>query len=267
MGRDVPIARLLGLALFAAPAALAAFAPWLFPGDPLAPMGRPFASPGPDHLLGTDDLGRDLLAALAHGGRRSLLLAAGVALAAGALGLTLGVVAGQWGGWRDRLILRLTDASQVVPRFFLALVILALLGHGVVTLWVVLSLTSWAAIARQTRIEAQSLRGAGFVEAALLMGRSRWRVALSHVVPHAIPIAAPHLPLVFASCLVTEAALAFVGIGDPNTASWGALLQTAHLHALRGWWLAVFPALALALACVGLALMSIGDPPRRARVE
>lgn len=267
MGNAIELARIVGAALFLVPVALAAFAPWLFPGDPLAPVGEPFMPPGPIRILGTDDLGRDLLGALAHGGRQSLLLAAGVTAGAGTLGLCLGILAGQWGGWRDRLILRLTDASQIVPRFFLALLVMALFGHGLATLWIVLTLTSWATVARQVRIESRSLQSAGFVEAALLMGRSRSAVAMSHIVPHAIPIAMPHLPLIFASCLLTEAALAFIGIGNPNLVSWGLLLQTAHLHAMRGWWLAVFPALALSLACVGLALMSLGRPSRRAGLE
>ena len=261
--RPTTRARIIGAVLLLATVALSVLAPWLFPGDPLASVGQAFESPGRTHLLGTDDLGRDLLAALAHGGRRSLLLAACVTLTAGFLGLALGVAAGQWGGWADRFVLRLTDASQVVPRFFVALVVLALLGHGAFTLWIVLSLTSWAAIARHARIESQSLRTAGFVEASLLMGRSRFAVAMGHVVPHAIPIVAPQLPLVFAAALVTEAALAFIGIADPNVVSWGSLLQTAHLHAMRGWWLAVFPALALTLSCVGLALMSLVQPVRK----
>ena len=103
------------------------------------------------------------------------------------------------------------------------------------------------------------LRHAAFVEAAQLLGTSRAKVALRHLVPNVLPLVMPQLPLIFASALLIEAGLCFLGAGDPNRLSWGILIQSGQAHALRGWWLALFPGLALALASVGLTLLSIGQ--------
>ena len=249
--------RRLGTLLLAAPLAAVLLAPMLFAGDPREPSGAPFLAPGLAHLLGTDDLGRDLLAALAHGGRASLLSGALVTLGAGLIAVVLGVFAGLAGPGLDRLIVRLMDLSQIVPRFFLALIASAWLGPGWVQLAFILALTGWASLARQVRAEARSLRHAAFVEAAQLLGTRRRTIALRHLLPNVLPLALPQLPLIFASALLIEAGLCFLGAGDPNRLSWGLLIQTGQTHALRGWWLALFPGLALALTSVGLALLTL----------
>ena len=245
-----------GLAL-ALPLAVVLLAPWLFPGDPREPSGSPFIAPTLAHPLGTDDLGRDLMAALAHGGQASLMTGAVVTLGAALIGLMLGVVAGTAGPLLDRLIVRLMDLSQIVPRFFLALLTSAWFGPGWLQLAVILALTGWATLARLVRSEARTLRHAAFVEAAQLLGVSRAKVALRHLVPNVLPLVLPQLPLIFASALLIEAGLCFLGAGDPNRLSWGILIQTGQSHALRGWWLVLFPGLALALASVGLTLLSL----------
>ena len=245
-----------GLAL-ALPLAAVLLAPWLFPGDPREPSGSPFIAPNLAHPLGTDDLGRDLMAALAHGGQASLLTGAVVTLGAALIGLVLGVVAGTAGPLLDRLIVRLMDLCQIVPRFFLALLTSAWFGPGWLQLAVILALTGWATLARLVRAEARTLRHAAFFEAAQLLGASRAKVALRHLVPNVLPLVLPQLPLTFASALLIEAGLCFLGAGDPNRLSWGILIQTGQSHALRGWWLALFPGLALALASVGLTLLSL----------
>ena len=251
--------RSVGWLALALPLAAVLLAPWLFPGDPREPSGAPFIAPSLAHPLGTDDLGRDLLAALAHGGQASLLTGAIVALGAALIGMVLGVVAGTAGPLVDRLIVRLMDLSQIVPRFFLALLASAWLGPGWFQLAMILALTGWATLARLVRAEARSLRHAPFVEAAQLLGASRASVALRHLAPNVLPLVLPQLPLIFASALLIEAGLCFLGAGDPNRLSWGILIQTGQSHALRGWWLALFPGLALALASVGLTLLSLGQ--------
>lgn len=253
------VRRLLGWLALALPLAAVLLAPLLFPGDPREPSGAPFTSPTAAHPLGTDDLGRDLMSALAHGGRASLLSGASVTVGAAILGVVLGVVAGMASPWFDRLLVRLMDLSQIVPRFFLALLATAWLGPGWIQLVAILALTGWASLARLVRAEARSLRHAPFVEAALLLGASRTSVALRHLAPNVLPLALPQLPLIFASALLIEAGLCFLGAGDPNRLSWGILIQTGQSHALRGWWLALFPGLALALVSVGLTLLSLGQ--------
>jgi peptide/nickel transport system permease protein len=249
--------RVLGVSLLVAPVVAALFAPWLFPGDPLDPTGRPFIAPTGAHPLGTDDLGRDLLRALAHGGRASLSSGAVVSAGACVLGIVLGVMAGMAAPWADRLLVRLMDLSQIVPRFFLALLASAWLGPGWVQLAIILALTGWATLARLVRAEARRLRHAAFIEAAVLLGASPTSIGLRHLVPNVLPLALPQLPLIFANALLIEAGLCFLGAGDPNRLSWGILIQAGQAHALRGWWLPLFPGLALALASVGLTLLAL----------
>ena len=233
-------------------------APWLFPGDPREPSAVPFVPPNWAHPLGTDDLGRDLLAALAHGGRASLLTGAVVTCGAAAVGVVLGVVAGLAAPRFDRFIVRAMDLSQIVPRFFLALLASAWLGPGWLHVAAILALTSWAPLARLVRAEARTLRQAPFVEAARLLGAGRASVALRHLLPNVLPLVWPQLPLIFASALLIEAGLCFLGAGDPNRLSWGQLIHSGQSHALRAWWLAFFPGLALALASLGLTLLALG---------
>ena len=253
------VARLIGWLVFALPLGIVVLAPLLFPGDPRDPSAAPFLAPSLRHPMGTDDLGRDLLGALAHAGRASLLSGGLVALAATALAIILGAVAGLAGGTLDRLIVRMMDVSQVVPRFFLALLATAWLGPGWVALAAILALTGWATLARQIRAEARSLRRAAFIEAALLLGSSRTSIAVRHLPPLMLPLALPHIPLILCSALLIEAGLCFLGAGDPNRLSWGLLVQTGQSHALRAWWLVLFPGLALALTSVGLTLLALGQ--------
>ena len=256
---SAPAARVVGLLVFGLPLVVVVLlAPLLFQGDPRDPSAAAFLAPSLRHPMGTDDLGRDLLAALAHGGRASLLSGGLVALAATALAIVLGVVAALSGGMVDRVIVRLMDVSQIVPRFFLALLATAWLGPGWVTLAGILALTGWATLARQIRAEARSLRHAAFVEAALLLGASRASVAVRHLAPLMLPLALPHVPLILCSALLIEAGLCFLGAGDPNRLSWGLLVQTGQAHALRAWWLVLFPGMALALTSVGLTLLALG---------
>jgi peptide/nickel transport system permease protein len=250
--------RIVGCLALALPVGAALLAPVLFPGDPLEPGGAPFLPPSVIHPLGTDDLGRDLMKALAYAGRASL--STGVLVTAGAL--TLGVVLGVIGGLAtpalDRFLVRLMDLSQIVPRFFVALLATAWLGPSWLLLAAILALTGWATLARQVRAEARSLSTAAFIDAATLLGASRASVALRHLVPNVLPLALPHVALIFASALLIEAGLSFLGAGDPNRLSWGILIYTGQSHALRGWWLALFPGFALALTSAGLALLALG---------
>jgi peptide/nickel transport system permease protein len=250
--------RAAGWVAVALPLATALAAPWLFPGDPREPSAASFLAPGAAHWLGTDDLGRDLLAALAHGGRASLLTGGFVTAVAALLGLVSGVIAGLATPAVDRFIVRLMDLSQIVPRFFLALLASAWLGPGWLQLALILALTGWATLARLVRAETRALRHAPFIDAARLLGASTASIAVRHLVPNMLPLVGPQLPLIFAGALLIEAGLCFLGAGDPNRLSWGILIQTGQAQALRGWWLACFPGLMLALASVGLTLLSLG---------
>ncbi|MEW5834435.1 MAG: ABC transporter permease [Pseudomonadota bacterium] len=251
--------RMVGAAWVALIAAGVVLAPWLAPGDPREPRGAPFQPPGASHWLGTDDLGRDLVVALIHGGQASLLTGAVVTAGAALLGVAVGVTAGMAAPSADRMLVRVMDLSQIVPRFFLALLVSAWLGPGWLHLAAILALTGWAPLARLVRAETRSLRQAPFVDAARLLGAGPLSIAWRHMVPNMLPLVWPQLPLVFASALLIEAGLCFLGAGDPNRLSWGILIQTGQANALRGWWLACFPGLVLALATVGLALLALDE--------
>lgn len=250
--------RWLVWAVLGLPLGVVLLARWLFVGDPREPSGRPFTSPSWAHPMGTDDLGRDLLAALAHAGQASLLTGVVVTLGAAALGVLLGLLAANATTRVDQLMVRLMDLSQIVPRFFLALLATAWFGPGWFQLAVILALTGWATLARLVRAEAHTLRQAHFVEAAHLVGVGRVSVALRHMLPNVLPLVWPQLPLIFASALLIEAGLSFLGAGDPNRLTWGLLIQAGQTHALRAWWLPFFPGLALALASLGLTLLAHG---------
>lgn len=245
----------VGAALLAGFLALGVLGPWLAPFDPFAITGPPLAPPGLAHPMGTDALGRDLLSALLYGARTSLLVAGGVGVLAGLLGGTLGAVAGWAGGWTDDLLMRGTEVVQVIPRFFLAILAIALFGPGLGILTLVLGLTSWTTLARVVRAEVLTLRNREFVLAARASGASPVRVLWTEVVPNALPPALALLGLVLGRVLLVEAGLGFLGLGDPSAVSWGYLAAQAQPFLRAGPWLALFPGLAIVLAVLGFNLL------------
>ena len=236
---------------------VAALAPVLAPTDPFAVDGPPLVGPSADHLLGTDSLGRDLLSGIIHGARTSLVVAGSVAALVAVIGTTVGLLSGLFGGWLDDVLMRFTEALQVLPRFFLALVVIAFFGPGLDRLVLVLGVTSWPLLARVVRAEVLALRHREFVDAAVVSGASRTRIALREILPNAVPPALALLGLVVAQVILIEASLGFLGLGDPNVTSWGALASEAQRFLRVAWWLTVFPGLAILL--VVLALNLLGD--------
>jgi peptide/nickel transport system permease protein len=235
----------------------AALADRLAPAGPFATVGAALASPSPAHPLGTDDLGRDLLAGVVHGARTSLLVVAAVAALTFALGVGVGSVAGFRGGAIDDVLMRGAELVQVVPRFFLAVLVVALFGPGLDRMVWVLGLTSWPAIARVVRAETQSVERRAFVEAARALGASPARVLIHHVVPVVLPPAIVVLASTAGAVILLEASLSFLGLGDPSRMSWGYLANNAQKFLRVAWWMAVFPGAAIAAAILGLNL--VGD--------
>lgn len=255
------VERALGLGLILALCAVALLADRIAPGDPFGAAGPTLAPPSPAFPLGTDDLGRDLLANVVHGLRTSLGIALGVLLLAGTLGISVGTVAGYCGGWLDDLLMRATEFVQVVPRFFLAVLVIALVGPGVDRLILLLGLTAWPTTARVIRAEALSLRTRPFVEASRALGASPARTLLREVLPNALPPALVVLFLAAAGAILTEAGLSFLGLGDPAVVSLGYLARNAQQFLRVAWWLAAFPGAAIAAAVLALALLAdaLGD--------
>jgi peptide/nickel transport system permease protein len=245
----------VGLGLSLALVLLAGLAPVLAPADPFASVAAPLSPPAPAHPLGTDDLGRDLLAGIVHGARTSLLVALTATALAAALGVAVGAVAGYRGGGVDDLLMRGTEFVQVVPRFFLAVVVIALFGPGLDRLVLVLGLTSWPPVARVVRAQTLSLRRRDFVEAARALGAPASRILAVHVLPAALPAALVVISLNAASVILMEAGLGFIGLGDPQAMSWGYLASNAQRFLRVAWWMALFPGAAIALAVLGLNLL------------
>jgi peptide/nickel transport system permease protein len=261
-------AGLAGAALTVALVVLAALAPVLAPADPFASVGAPLTPPSRSHALGTDDLGRDVCSGILHGTRTSLVVALGVVAIAATLGVLVGAVAGFRGGRVDEVLMRGTEAVQIMPRFFLAVIVVALFGPGLDRVVLVLGLTSWPAIARVVRAETLALARREFVDAAHALGATSRRVVVRHVLPNALPTALVVISLNAASVILLEAALGFIGLGDPRAMSLGYLASNAQRFLRVAWWMAVFPGAAIALAVLALNLLgdALGDlaNPRRA---
>jgi peptide/nickel transport system permease protein len=208
--------------------------------------------------MGTDDLGRDLLAGVAHGTRTSLFVAFMVTILAGSIGIPLGTLAAWQGRLVDDALMRVTEFVQVVPRFFLAVIVIALFGPGVDRLIVLLGLTSWPWIARVVRAEVLSLKQREFVEAARSMGARPSRVLVREVLPNALPPVVVVVSLNAAGVILLEAGLSFLGLGDPDIVSLGYLANNAQGFLRVAWWMAAFPGAAIALAVLSLNLLGDG---------
>jgi len=203
------------------------------------------------HPMGTDDLGRDLLAGVIYGARTSLLVALTVTALASFVGIAVGAVSGWRGGIVDDALMRLTELVQVVPRFFLAVIVIALFGPGLDRLVWLLGLTSWPLIARVVRAEVLSVKTREFVEAARSLGASGARILVREVLPDVLPSAVVLASVNAASVILLEAGLSFLGLGDPDAMSWGYLANNAQRFLRVAWWMALFPGAAIALAVLG----------------
>lgn len=254
-GTFPPGARALGLACCAPVVLLGLFGPWLAPWDPALIVGPPLAAPSTLHWMGTDALGRDLWSAVAHGARASLAVAFAVGAVALAMGAALGTLAGYCGGRIDDALMRVTEFFQVIPRFFLAVLAIALLGPGLDRVILVLGLSSWPLLARVIRAEVLVLKEQEYVSAARVSGASDWRIVTRELLPGALPAALVLLGLLVGQVLLIEASLGFIGLGDPNVITWGGLAGHAHHYLRVAWWLPLFPGAAIAITVLGCNLL------------
>ena len=254
----VPLAGTIGAALVGLVALGALLAPMLTGGDPGAMSTLSFAPPGPSHLMGTDDLGRSVLARVLYGGRVSLVIGLASAAVAVVMGTLVGAAAGYSGGLTDDVLMRATELFQVIPRFLLAIVVVSLFGTGGLRLVLVIGLLSWPATARIMRAQFLVLRREEFVLAAQMAGAGPLRIILRHALPNVAPFLLVSVTLQTGAAILVESFLSFLGLGDPGTPSWGLLLQQAQIYLRSAWWMATFPGLALSATILGLNMMSDG---------
>ncbi|WP_197716953.1 ABC transporter permease [Mesorhizobium sp. DCY119] len=252
-------AALTGILILAVIGLIAIFGPLLRPGDPLMITGEPLIRPLTDaaHPFGTDVLGRDLLSGVLHGARVSLTIGLTVALLSLVFGALVGAVAGYAGGWVDALISRAIEVFQTIPGFVLLVVLVSVLEPSYVTIIIGLTLISWDAVARLTRAEVRSHRSREYVLAAETSGYSSARILFREILPNIAPTLIVTGSIIVASAILSESALSFLGLGDPNAASWGSLIGSGREQIRSHWYPTVIPGLFI-MATV-FALNILGD--------
>ena len=252
-------AALAGAIIVIAAIAVATLAPALAPGDPIknSLLDR-LTPPNAQHVLGTDTLGRDVASRLLYGARVSLIVGLSAVLLAGALGITLGLLSGWYRGWVDDLVMRVGDVQLAFPVLVLAVAVLAVLGGSLANLIIVLGLTSWITYARIVRGEVLTLRERDFVAAARALGaRDAW-ILRRHLLPNVLPPITVVATFSVARTIIAEASLSFLGLGIPAPQpSWGSMLDEGRNYITTGWWLALFPGLAILVLVLGINL--VGD--------
>ncbi len=248
----------VGLGILLAVGLVAALAPVVFPFSPWDMQGAPFSPPGEDGFwLGTDSLGRDVAASIAYGSHVSLLIGAVSTVAGLSIGVTLGAAAGYLGGIVDEAVMRFTEFFQTIPSFILAVVLVAILTPSFGSVVLAIAVVSWPPVARVVRAECMTLRTREFVQAAEVLGRSRWSIVLRDILPNALSPIIVLASLMVASAVLLESALSFLGLGDPNLMSWGFMIGAGRSVIRLAWWMSVFPGLAIFLTV--LALNLVGD--------
>jgi len=240
--------------------AVSILAPLISPYDPAAiDVKVKLEAPSSRHLLGTDQLGRDLLSRMIWGSRISLkvgFVAVGISTL---IGLLFGALAGYYGGWLDKLLMRLVDVMLCFPAFFLILAVIAILEPSIWNIMIVIGLTSWMGIARLVRAEFLSLRERDFVIAARAQGVKDARMIFHHLLPNALAPVLVAATLGVAGAILTESALSFLGIGvQPPIPSWGNILTAGKDNIEIAWWLSLYPGLAILVTVLGYNLLGEG---------
>lgn len=252
-------AALLGLGLVILLVVVALAAPLLAPRDPHTTSLTTLRPPGePGFPLGSDNLGRDVLSGVIWGSRVSLIVGVCAAATAILLGILIGAVAGFYGGWTDAVLGRLTELFQVIPRFVLALLVVALFGTGLWKLIAVIGALSWPQAARVVRGQFLALRGVAYVDAARILGLRPARIIFSEILPNVLAPIVVIGSVDIATAILLEASLGFFGLGDPNLISWGGMLNNAQAHLREAWWMSVFPGVAISAAVLGFNLVGDG---------
>lgn len=246
-----------GFLILLAIVAVAIAGPSLFHAGPFELAGPPFSPPFGRYPLGTDMLGRNELAGLVYGARTSLLIGLAATLFATLLGVVIGGLAGYYGGALDHALMRVTEMFQTIPSFLFAILVVAILSPSIRTVILAIAIVSWPPMARLVRGEFRSLRNREFVQACIAMGMSDSRVILLHVLPNCVSSIIVTGSLLVATAILTESALSFLGLSDPNVMSWGFMVGAARDFLQRAWWLCAIPGVAILVTV--LAINLVGD--------
>jgi peptide/nickel transport system permease protein len=208
------------------------------------------------HLLGTDNLGRDILSRIIYGSQVSLLVGLLSVFVAGLIGVALGLIAGYYGGFLDNLIMRTVDAFVAIPSILLILVFIAALGPGLFTLIFVIGVTNWIKYARLIRGEVLSIKEREFIKSARSIGVNNTKIILRHVLPNVYSTFIVISTLSVGTTIILEASLSFLGLGiQPPTVSWGGMLSDGRDYVASSWWVATFPGIAITISVLGIIFL------------
>ncbi|WP_299358565.1 ABC transporter permease [uncultured Paracoccus sp.] len=249
----------------------AIFGPSLYGVDPYEMVWAPFTPPGSEgYLLGTDYLGRDLLAGILAGARVSLTIGMAAAIMSVFIGITIGAVAGFFRGWVEEVLMRVTEFFQVLPTLLFSMVIVSLFGASLPVITVAIGLVSWTAVARITRAEFMRIRELEYVMAARASGAGNFKLIFRVVLPNALPPIIVQAALMVGTAILFEAGLSFLGLTDPNVVSWGQIIGSNRPYILDANYTVTLPGLAifvtvLAISLVGDGLNDALNPRLRAR--
>lgn len=233
---------------------------FLFEGDPLNMVAPPLLWPGEDQsfLLGSDSLGRDVAAGLAHGARVTLMVGFVAAVISLVIGGLIGCIAGYFGGWVEDILVRLTEIFQTIPSFLLVIVLVVIGNSTVPVIVAAIGLASWPVIARLVRAEFRTFRESEFVMAARSLGFSNTRIIFQEILPNIMPPVTVAMSIVIASAILIETGLSFLGLGDPNVVSWGSMIGEGRDQLRTAWFLTALPGVFIILTVMALNLVGDG---------
>lgn len=249
---------LVGLVILSIVLFLAVGAPILFPGDPFQTAGKPFQPPFAEFLFGTDTLGRDVAAGIAHGARTSLMIGLIATLIAVVVATIIGGLAGYYGGWIDDVLMRFTEFFQTIPSFIFAIVLVAILSPAIENIVVAIAVVTWPPITRLVRGEFMAMRNREFVEACVILGMRDGAIIFREILPNCLSPILVTGSLMVATAILIESALAFLGLGDPNVMSWGFMIGAGRTFLRTAWWLCAIPGIAILLTVLAINLVGEG---------
>lgn len=237
----------------------AIFGPWIYPTDPFDMVWAPFSPPGEaGFLLGTDYLGRDLMAALLHGARVSIVIGLAAAFMSVFIGVSVGALAGFYQGWVEEVLMRITEFFQVLPTLLFSMVLVALFGASLPMITFAIGIVSWTAVARITRSEFLRIRELEYVTASRASGAKNAKLMFRIILPNALPPIIVQAALMVGSAILFEAGLSFLGLTDPNVVSWGQVIGSNRQYILDASYTVTIPGMAIFVTVLAISLVGDG---------
>ena len=238
---------------------MAVIANWIYPDDPFRLAGKPMSSPGTNgFLLGSDTLGRDVAAGIAHGAKTSILIGLLATIAAVFIGIIFGALAGYYGGVIDDALMRVTEIFQTIPSFVFAILLVAIMKPSIESIVIAITVVSWPAVARLVRGAFMSLKNREFVQACHTLGMNDSRIMMREILPNCLSPVIVIGSLMVATAILIESGLAFLGLGDPNIMSWGFQIGAGRTMLRSAWWVCTFPGIAILITVLAINLVGEG---------